>query len=271
MLDDYKQACREAANFIEGWEKLSKNELCRNCVSNKHNKEVFDAYFSALLYRYWNLIPKFYLQSSNVASPEDCYDWLVTAITYAIDHTRWDDEDSTVYNDPNGPDKVINRCMKSVRLTFYQFINRKKRKENFGTLSLDELTENVNNTFEVKDDSLETNDFLDLKSLVIDFFRKKDYFVSYMIDCIINEAVFESASSGTIKFNEKKLAKFMRNIDENYCKKFSHTYDIPLEDVLKTLKYFNGKSSTLNRKIEENLLKLKHNPFIESWREVYTC
>ena len=273
MLDEYKQACKEAANAINGWETLSKNDLCRELVRNRSDKQLFNGYFSALMYRYWNLIPKFYLQSSNVASPEDCYDWLVTAITYAIEHTRWDDPDSTVYNDPNGPDKVINRCMKSVRLTYYQYINRKKRKDNFCQLSLDELKENLNNAFDVEDEDTSDidNDLIDLKGYIVSIFRKKDYFLAYLIDCIINEQVFEPTIEGGVEFSSKRLAKYLRQIDEDYCHRFSATYDLNLDEVLKTLKYCNFKSSNIRSKIENSLLILKHDPFILSRKGDTTC
>lgn len=272
MLDEYKKACKGAADAIEGWETLSKNELCRECVKSKDDSRLFNAYFSALMYRYWHLIPKFYMQSSNVAEPEDCYDWLVTALTYAIDHTRWDDIDSTVYNDPNGPDKVINRCMKSVRLTYYQFINRKKRKDNFGQLSLDELKDNPNTNFDIEDDSSYAvdADLIDIKRYIVNIFDKKDYFLAYMLDCIINEDVFDVQSDGIVVFNERKLSKHLRQINEGYCYRFANTYDIPADKVLQTLKYFS-KNTNIHSKIENNLLKLKHDPFILSRRGDAKC
>lgn len=265
MLDDYKKSCKEAADYVYGWEALTKNELCRLCVSSKKDKCLFNAYFSALLYRYWNLIPKFYLQSSNVASPEDCYDWLVTAITYAIEHTRWDDPDSTVYNDPNGPDKVINRCMKSVRLTFYQYINRKKRKDNFGIISLEEMKENLNNTFDIEDEesAIEKTD-IDIKNYIKHLFNRKEYFLAYMIDCIINDSVFELNSDNKSMFNPKRLAKYLRAIDENYCKIFAQNYGFSEKEVISTLKYCKFSSSNLYMKIENTLLQLKHDPYLLS-------
>lgn len=263
MLDEYKLACKESADLIEGWETITKNDLCRLCVAYKNNQQLYNAYFSALLYRYWNLILKFHAQSYNVASPQDCYDWLVTALTYALEHTRWDDTDSTVYNDPNGPDKVINRCMKSVRLTFYQYINRKKRKDNFGMLSLEELKDNPNTDFDVQDeDTIIDNSDIDIKNYVRTIFYKKDYFLAYMVDSIVNGFVFDTIDDSKIVFNSKKLAKQLRQIDEQYCKTFANTYDIPEQEVISTLRYCNFGSSNLYSKIENTLLKLKHDPFI---------
>ena len=146
MLENTREFFRNNANKIDNWEKLSKNDLCYQYLENVNNKEIQEACFSALVYKYWPLISKYYYKCSNVATMEDCYDWLINSITYALTHARWNDPDSSIYKDPNGPDKVINRYMKCSRLTYYQFINRKKRKDNFGILSLDELLNMSNNS-----------------------------------------------------------------------------------------------------------------------------
>ena len=141
MLEEYKELCRKAANFAPGWQELSKNDLCREYVKNKGNATLQNAYISAILYRYWNLISKYYYQSANCATPEECYGWLVDSVSCCVNLAAWENPDSSIYNDPNGPDKVINRCMKCARLTYYQFINRKKRRDEIGMLSVDELKE----------------------------------------------------------------------------------------------------------------------------------
>ena len=145
MLEEYKELCRKSASIIKGWEQLSKNDLCRAYVENKNSPTIQNAYLSAILYRYWNLISKYYYQSSNCATPEECYGWLVDSVSCCVNLAAWENPNSSIYKDPNGPDKVINRCMKCARLTYYQFINRKKRRDEFGLLSIDELKENYGN------------------------------------------------------------------------------------------------------------------------------
>ena len=63
MLDEYKELCRIAANSAPDWEKMSKNDLCRAYVTSKGNDLLQNAYLSAILYRYWNLIGKYYYQT----------------------------------------------------------------------------------------------------------------------------------------------------------------------------------------------------------------
>ena len=129
MLEDYKELCRKSADVIPDWRSMSKNDLCRGYVANKGNSRLQDAYMSAILYRYWSLISKYYYQRQNCASPEECYTWLVDSVLCCVNLASWENPESSIYKDPNGPDKVINRCMKCARLTYYQFINRKKRKD----------------------------------------------------------------------------------------------------------------------------------------------
>ena len=273
MLSEYREHCRLAANSLPGWEKLSKNDLCRLYIKEESNPEITNACFSALLYKYWGLIPKYFNQSSNVASPEDCYEWLVASITYALKHRKWEDPTSTIYNDPNGPDKVINRYMKCARLTFYQFINRQKRKDDFSTISLDMLTESLNdNTFDIEDESkrLDTSSKLDFKDYIKDVFNRKDYFLAFMLDSMLYEPIFDGKDINnpiSKSFNVKKLAKYLRQLDTTYCQIFSKRYKIPLETVLNSVKYCNHLSSTkIYSKIEYNLNKLRHDDFfIHQW------
>ena len=67
--------------------------------------------------------------------------------------------------------------MKCARLTYYQFINRKKRKDNFGLLSLDEMTELFGTTVSEPESSESIEDDLGLwgiQDYVKQSFRNKD-------------------------------------------------------------------------------------------------
>ena len=79
--------------------------------------------------------------SSNIASTEDVYNWLIDSITYALHHKAWRNPKSSIYNDPNGPDKVINRQIRCRRYTAYQSFNRYKRKPQYTDMSLDDIND----------------------------------------------------------------------------------------------------------------------------------
>ncbi len=271
MLDDYKEVYRQCADLVEGWQALSKNDLCRKYVESEGNPQLQNSYFSAIMCRYWNLIAKYHFRSSNVASPEDCYEWLVDSVYGCLKATSWEREGSSIHKDPNGPDKVINRCMKCARLTYYQFINRKKRKDNFGILSLDELAETSGTTaVEVGSSTCVENQIssLSIKQYILDKFNKKDYFVAVLIDCLLVGEVFDTViidHHPKTRFNVKKLCRIMSNIDEEYIINFSHRYDIEVERARQCIQYVSNLSSAvLKSKIQLTFEKLKHDPFFQS-------
>lgn len=268
MLDEYKEAFRRCADLIDGWQELSKNDLCRKYVENNGNPHLQNSYFAAIMCRYWHLISKYYYMSSNVASVEDCYEWLEDSVYGCLKATSWDREDSSIYNDPNGPDKVINRCMKCARLTYYQFINRKKRKDNFGLLSLDEMMETTLGEPEIEDNAEFSTSQWALDDYIRKTFSRKDYFLAVMLDIIRSEDVFDTVVTKerekTIKFSIKKLTKFMSNITDEYVDQFARKYHFEYEDVEKGVSYFRFlRSPTIKAKIQLKLEKLQHDSFFK--------
>lgn len=260
MLDEYKKICKDTATLgLPGWEKMSKNELCHLYITWEHDDYKANACFSALLYKYWSLIPKYYSLSSNVAEPEDVYNWLVDSISYALKHRRWNDKDSHIYKDIAGPDKVINRRMKCARLTYYQFINRKKRKQDFELLSIEQLQEEHSDNIDLNIDELEVDEmFLDIKGFIQEIFNRKDYFLAFLLDIFLTDNIFDNTSPQA--FNYKKVIKDLKNIDDNYCKRFAYQYNLTEAEVLGTLKYFKKNSTSyLQQKIEYYLTQLFHN------------
>lgn len=271
MLDEYKEAFRRCADLVEGWQELSKNDLCRKYIENKDNPHIQNSYFAAIMYRYWNLISKYYYMSSNVASEEDCYEWLEDSVYGCLRASSWDREDSSIYKDPNGPDKVINRCMKCARLTYYQYINRKKRKDNFGMLSLDELSEVFGNTVAEPESNERVEDDIAtwaISDYIKKLFRDKDYFVAVLIDAIITQDVFDvvinKETGMTTRFSTRKLTRFMSNITDEYIVEFSNRYDFEKDVVEHGVSYFrNLKSPTIKAKIQHTLENLQHDSFFK--------
>ena len=262
MIESYRESCKKAASAIPGWEKLNKNELCRLCIDNEDNDALHNAYFAAVLYNYCTTVSKYYQSCRGLVDEATCIEWLEDAVQYALLHRRWEDPNSSIYNDPNGPDKVINRIMKCTKVNLYQYVSRKKRKDSYNVKSLDAITELVNDgTLELmdKDDHIGGLS-LDIKSYVKKAFYAKDYFMAYMIDCIVNENVFTyDINCQKYSFNIRKLSRLLCSVNEEYCKRFSEDYSIDLDAVLSTLKYFDRLNrNKLIYKIEYNLHKLKH-------------
>lgn len=270
LLDEYKELFRQCADSIEGWQDMSKNDLCRKYVENKDNPKLQNAYFSAIMYRYWYLIAKYYYMSSNVATWEDCYEWLEDSVYGCLQATSWERADSSIYKDPDGPDKVINRCMKCARLTYYQFINRKKRKDNFGLLSVEELTENFGSTISepTSKDSIDSITVSHaIKEYIIKLFLKKDYFVAVLLDMIQEKDVFDKHDEESNKrycLNLNKLSRFISRIDNDYIHEFAHRYNLEIEEVSIGLSYVQAlKSNLIKPKIKVTLERLQHDSFFK--------
>ena len=271
MLDEYKEMCRTSADLVEGWENISKNDLCRLYVANKNNPTLQNAYLSAILYKYWNLISKYYYMSSNCTTPEECYGWLVDSVSCCVNLASWENPESSIYKDPNGPDKVINRCMKCARLTYYQFINRKKRRDEFGSMSIDELKELYGDEVPEPCDPSQEYDIAELmiRDYIISEFNRKNYFVSFLLFFIVFDNVFDScAVSGSYresKLNLRKLTKSLNNITDSHLEAFSLTTGLHIDDVVKAADYIKGiVPSNMKKKIEQTLESLKHSKLVES-------
>lgn len=271
MLEEYKEVCRKSADTIPGWMSMSKNDLCRAYVKNKENKSLQNAYMSAILFKYWGLISKYYYQSSNCATPEECYGWLVDSVSCCVNLASWEDPTSSIYKDPNGPDKVINRCMKCARLTYYQFINRKKRKDEFGIASIEELKESLGNAFPepIDEDEYDVSTLM-IQDYITEQFSKKNYFVSFLIYFLLSSNVFDSVQEedsniSNSEFSIRKMCKVMNTITDENLAAFSAETNIPIEDTKKAFSYIQAiPAGNMRKKIVQTLEHLKHSDFIKS-------
>lgn len=274
LLDEYKELCRVSAEIIPGWTHMSKNDLCRAYVANKSNPVLQNAYMSAILYKYWNLIGKYYYMSSNCVSPEECYEWLVDSVSCCVNLASWENPESTIYNDPNGPDKVINRCMKCARLTYYQFINRKKRKDDFNILSIDELRELFGNGCpEPSEDEQEFDlgSFL-IREYILEEFRRKNYFVCFLLQFVISENVFDVVSSKQMgkfsQLNIRKICRMLCNITEEQIQQFCLDNKTSIQDTRKAVEYIRMiPPSKMRKKVLQALEDMKHSSLVESLAE----
>ena len=270
MLQEYKKIYFEKASNIQGWETLSKNELCNKYIEHEQDKELTENYFSAIVYKYWYLINKFHQASRNICAVEDCYDWLIDSITYTLKHRRWLCPDSSVYQDVNGPDKIINRCMKCRRYTYYQAINRQKRKDDFNLLSLDKLkTDHEDNLVLVDEDGFIPIDISDIITYIRNVFQAKDYFLAFVLDLIINYDVFSLGETGVMEFKKGKIVKYFDKINDTYLQYFSETYQLDFDKVnLAHKKYIKELTPTdIYQKLSFNTTKLKHD---EDFKKVVT-
>lgn len=248
MLEENKEIYENMADvMVPNWREMDKNDLVRKACEVKDYER--DGYVSAIMLKYWSKLNNYYYKCKLVTTPEDVHSWLVTAVMYAIERQPWKNPKMSVYNDKNGPDKVINRIIESKRLTFYQQLNRYKRKINSAILSLDTLTDEFKDIFMPN-----YNDEYNFESieLVLRYFNQQEYMIAFIIDAIIY---------GDILRNEqyiKNLSIHLRKLDNKFCEEFAERYNLPLEKVIEGSKYIvNLSTNKMKRKIEYNMIRLK--------------
>lgn len=267
MLEDNKKLYSQYADVLigESWRKENKNTLVHKYVEfEKSDPKLASAYMSAILCRYWNNIDKYYHQCHNSVSVQDCYDWLVRSVTYAIQRRSWLDPKATIYNDPNGPDKAINRVIQSTRQGFFQSSNTWKRKANFGIASIDKMVEDSEGL-----DSLPVIEItecdpmsIDLDTFMATSLQKKDYAAAFVVDGIINGDTFitvkEDSGKKHLEFSTKRLMRHLRTIEEPYCKSIAYHYKVdPTEVWTAVAEYKDFSALRLKGLIKRQLKNLK--------------
>ena len=247
MLDDIKKIYEESANLgVDNWRTRNKNDLVRGAIENKHT-HYFDSYISSIMLRYWGKMTAYYHKCKLVATPEDIHMWLTQAVMYAVNNHPWDDPKSSIFEDPNGPDKVINKVIESKRLTFYQQLNRYNRKINSLLLSLESLNEDMLDAYTPMCEDEHT--FI-MDDLIIRAFQEKDYFFAFLVDAIITEGY-------KVGGKNKKLVTHLRHL-EDHCDIFAGRYDLNLESVIKASTYITRLNrATIGWKITTTLNDIK--------------
>ena len=237
MLEAYRKLYEQCADAIPDWKKINKNDLANKYLKFKDDPHFANAYLSALILKYWGALNKYKLRSFRSAEDETFLEWLVGAILRALRDHKWTDPSNKLYGDPNGPDKVINRCIISERLIWYQSANTDKRRLNFQATSIENLNDLLGESSPLpvyEEDGCDAST-LDIKYLVRKFFNQREYATAFAIDGIINYDTFERTKDEEgkylIQFNKKKLMRHLGKLGEPFCKAFASQFNIPITQV----------------------------------------
>lgn len=270
MLEESKQLYIQCANLIPNWKKLSKNDLA-NLYLSEINKDKKNSYLSAIVCKFWNLVDNFYYrQGIKVATELDCQDWVIDGILKALEECAWKKEDSSLFNDPKGPEKAITVCIYSIRANFYQYASYDKRSLNYNSISLEGIEENASDGFFIPfiDKKNDLDDYI--VDLIKKSFEKKDYFLCFFYDLLFGLDIItqnEDDKKDFISLN--KLIRFLNRVDKNYLLYFSNNYDIDINKVEKSFSYirymprykirYNMDRSIRNLKNDETIKDLLRN------------
>lgn len=266
MLNDNLKLYEQVADRIEGWRKINKNDLFNLYIKHEDDKYLSEAYFSAIVARYWRLIDKYYYNSKFGIDAEDCYTWLIDSVAYVLEHRAWTVSGSKLYGDPNGPDKALNTKMRCARLTHYQLLNKDKRSSNLGVISIEELTDEsgdlavefVGATSDPEFSATETV----TEKMVVNCVNAYDYFTAVLVDMIMYQDVFEYRDDKSDLFtsiNKRKVHKLIKEFDDSFYKSFSERYRVSDKRIKDMREYFSSlKQERIYELIDYSLSKLRN-------------
>lgn len=249
MLDEYRLIYEEVATAgIPNWKTINKNDLVRS-ASDLQNGLLKDSYIAAIMLNYWAKIGKFYNKCKLVATLEDIHTWLTISVLYAVDTKQWENPNSSVYQDENAPDKIINRCMECRRITFYQQLNRYNRKINSAILSLDSLAEDYKDA--VAPTYLDSY-LYEVHELISKHFEKEEHIVALILNAILYENWEVSEE------NIKRVVNYLKKLSITEAEIIGDRYDIDRKIVENSIIFCNKLTmDELRRKVQYSFIKLK--------------
>lgn len=228
-----------------------------NCYCKAYDtndKVKMNQYISALMVRYWHMIP--YLHSKSKSAKleiEDMVSWVYEGFCKAFKYRSWQDPTKQVSRDPKGAEKCFNQCITSVRQNWYRYFNTEKVKLNYQTYSLDSLYEKFGDT--VEDFYLHeySHSYSSCNDLISNLIARNKLFEALVVDricygdiirnsptkkIITNLDVSYKITKDNYSFDYSKLIQSIKMIDEEYlrslfssstvdCTRFKQALDIP--------------------------------------------
>lgn len=275
MLEqEYKTFYDFASIYIPNWKTANKNDLANAYIDNENNESLRNAYFSALMLRYWGNIGRYYISSkSSGFTIDECYSWLIEAITYALKMRKWRDPKNPLSKDKNAPDKVINRCIYSRRQYYYYLSNLDKRKSNFNSFSLDsvsndnEIDESHNYLLSDLNYSF-SNKGCDINTISCNMLHQNRWFESFMLNLLyLKDMGRYSTKKKVWGFNLTEIYREISSINYEEFDYILRSIDNNIEATSINSKYKDLKSlkeTSLKSLISKTLNNLKNNEDLKS-------
>lgn len=253
MLESTYKHFRQKAEQIN-WKDYSNSDLFFNCIKHEHEPE-YENWLAALQCRYWGHIGRMYTQCQRHVPIEDCFDTIYEAIVYTLEKRVWENPNSSIYNDPKGPDKAMHMAIKRQKNVLLSKYNAYRRQSNFNTLSLDNFKEDYNDAGEGwLRDSKKGEQEDALFYFVSSYFKGESYLEGIILDAI--------CYSNNRTYDKKQVVSYIRDVslkDYNYYKE---DYGADRTIFIKTLNDISGMSSKyLNVQLKKLLYNLRTKEF----------
>lgn len=220
MLQDIYNTYVSLAKILGDYQAMTKTELANGyCDADEAGEEtVRSAYFSALMLRYWYKIFEFQKDSPNVGLDlDDFSSWLSEALMQALNARKWRDPDNKLYEDKNGPDKVINMWCSTIRLRHYYQFNLDNNRANFGCDSIDRQIEAYGDSAEcMQQCTVDSHDEIGIKGLINDLFKRNKILEAIIVDSIVYQNTWKTIKSTVTYFDEvlQKDKKAPKEVEE---------------------------------------------------------
>jgi hypothetical protein len=256
-FDNYLNSAKGLGDF----QSLTKTQLANGYCDAEEAGDMVkrDQYFSALMLRYWFKVMEFYRNSPFVRQePDDFSSWIAESLNVAFKYRQWRNPSHPLNKDPNGPDKVINKCLFSTRKRWHKYANQDKRRVNFFVESIEEHFEKYENKSQSLTEHVEYADVQSSSQAIVQLYLNRGkYIEAIIIDHIAhyNSFSFKSSKKGEKKdyvFSKVMLVKELAEIDETYISNFKDIYSVKEENLLEAIEEI--KSQTEKRS-KNKLLK----------------
>ena len=242
MLEDVYKSYKQCAEVIN-WKQYNCNELFFKYIEHE-NDSLSDNFYAGIMCRYWGYTGKLYTKMNKHLSFEQCYDVVAETINYVIEKRVWGNPDSSMYQDPKGPDKAFHMVIKRQLACLMANLTAYKRKTNYNSLSIDSLYEEYNDAteglFNIYDKST-AQQFQDIS--VIQYIKSRPTIQKL----ILNQICFGAGNKRNVVTNIKKLG-------EDDFLYFNQMYGVQKEDYHKALNEIKVCSNNrLNQEINKTL------------------
>lgn len=253
MLEGSLTEFRKCADRVN-WKEYSNSDLFFKYIENEDKVEA-DDWLSGIIARYWGLGARIYTQCQKHIPFDECIDIIIDAAKYVLEKRVWENPNSSIHNDPAGPDKAMHIAIKRQKNIVLAKYSAYRRQSNFNTLSLDGFKESYNDAGEgwlVDIEAPETNN--SVYTLVSSYFVKDDYLDGMMLDLI--------CYSNSNKCDLRQIITELKNVDMHLYSYYKESYDAKENTFRKTLKDISETSNKLlTIKLKRLLYNLKKEMF----------
>ena len=266
MLTDSFKMFVTWASGLGDYQSLTKTQLANGYCDADERGDINkrDQYYAALILRYWYKIGEFAESSEFMRQPkEDFLSWVAESLDIGLKYRRWRDPSDKLYTDPNGPDKVFNRCFKSTRQRYFRYVNMDCRRASYLADSIDRQED----TFKDGADYIEDSEIIfneveekqkteEIRDIIQHFIDKGDLVDAVILDCIaFGDSTTRKKNSHT-EFSQSKLTRILIRLNNNYTEDFIFNYDVDRDKIKEVVaKFVSSPKFQISRQIKKTIVK----------------